>query len=401
MFALHHPLRFAAACLAGVLLALAALWPVQPVHAQPSMQTPIKIGFTGTFTGPNASNGIPYRNATEVFPSTLGGVPAQWIVLDDGGDATQAMRNARRFVDVDRVDVIVGSTSSPTSMTLFDIANTSQTPQLAMAPVVIPEDKRAFVFNVSQPVALMSSAIVQDMQDMGVKTAAYIGYADGWGDLNWNDFNTLAPRAGIRIVAAERYNRTDPSVIAQVLKIISAQPDAVFIGASTTPAVLPHVTLRDQGFEGPIWQTHGTVAQAFLDAGGQAVEGARMPTGPMVVVEDLPDDNPIKAVSKDFIQKYQARWGRGPVPAFAGTAWDAMRILDAAVARLSASAPEKIAPGSPAFRLALRDAMQGGYEVVGTNGVFRFTPQDHYGLDARARVMVTVRQGRFRLLEPR
>jgi len=375
------------AMLAGLLIS---------VSSAAAADTPIKIGFTGTFTGPNASNGIPYRNAAEVFPNTLGGNPVQWIVLDDGGDATTAMRNARRFVDVDKVDAIVGSTSSPTAMTLFDIANQSKTPQLAMAPVAIPDDKRSFVFNVSQPVSLMSSAIVEDMQKQGIKTAAYIGYADGWGDMNWNIFKDMAPEAGIEVVAEERYNRTDPSVIAQVLKVMAVEPDAVFIGASTTPAVLPHATLRDQGYEGLIYQTHGTVAQAFLDAGGKAVEGARMPTGPMVVVGDLPDDNPIKQVSEDFIQKYQGKWGPGPVPAFAGTAWDGMLILDAAVTKALESGAK---PGTEEFRVALRDAMESGDEVVGPNGVFKYTPDDHYGLDERARVMVIVKDGQFRLLQ--
>lgn len=360
------------------------------VHAE----APIKIGFTGTFTGPNASNGIPYRNAAELFPQTLGGKPAQWIVLDDGGDATQAMKNARRFVDVDKVDVIVGSTSSPTSMTLFDIANSSETAQLAMAPVAIPADKNAYVFNIVQPVGLMMSAIVDDMKKNGVKTAAYIGYADGWGDLNWNVFKDMAPKAGIEIVAEERYNRTDPSVTAQVLKTVSVDPDVVFIGASTTPAVLPHATLRDQGFEGVIYQTHGTVAQAFLDAGGKAVEGARLPTGPMVVAEDLSDDNPVKQVSQDFIKKYQAKWGPGPVPAFAGSAWDAMLILDAAMSRTGDAKP-----GTAEFRKAVRDAIQDGHDVVGTNGVYHYTAQDHYGVDERSRVMITVKDGRFTLLE--
>jgi len=360
------------------------------VHAE----VPIKIGFTGTFTGPNASNGIPYRNAAELFPQTLGGKPAQWIVLNDGGDATQAMKNARRFVDVDKVDVIVGSTSSPTSMTLFDIANSSQTVQLAMAPVVIPADKSAYVFNIVQPVGLMMSAIVDDMKKNGVKTAAYIGYADGWGDLNWNVFKDMAPKAGIEIVAEERYNRTDPSVTAQVLKTVSVDPDVVFIGASTTPAVLPHTTLRDQGFEGMIYQTHGTVAQAFLDAGGKAVEGARLPTGPMVVADDLSDDNPVKQVSQDFIKKYQAKWGPGPVPAFAGSAWDAMLILDAAMSRTGDAKP-----GTAEFRKAVRDAIQNGHDVVGTNGVYHYTAQDHYGVDERSRVMITVKDGRFTLLE--
>lgn len=359
-------------------------------------QTPVKIGLTGTFTGPNASNGLPYRHAADVFPPTLGGHPVEWILLDDGGDATTAMKNARRFVDVDKVDAIVGSTSSPTAMTLFDIANGSKTVQLAMSPVAIPPEKRAFVFNVPQPVSLMSAAIVDDMVKQGVKTAAFIGYADGWGDLNWNIFKEMAPKAGIEILAEERYNRTDPSVIAQVLKVIAQDPDAVFIGASTTPAVLPHATLRDQGYDGLVYQTHGTVAQAFLDAGGKAVEGARMPTGPMVAANELPDSNPIKQVSLDFVKKYQAKWGDGPVSPFAGYAWDAMLILDAAAKKALATGAK---PGTEDFRVALRDALQSGDEVVGTNGVYRFTSEDHYGLDERARVMITVKDGKFRLLE--
>ncbi|HCP79517.1 MAG TPA: branched-chain amino acid ABC transporter substrate-binding protein, partial [Pusillimonas sp.] len=167
-------------------------------------------------------------------------------------------------------------------------------------------------------------------------------------------------------------------------------------GASTTPAVLPHATLRDQGYEGPIYQTHGTVAQAFLDAGGEAVEGARMPTGPMVAADELPDDNPIKQVSLDFIKNYQAKWGDGPVSPFAGYAWDAMLILDAAAEKALASGAK---PGTEAFRVALRDGIQSGEEVVGTNGVYRYTPDDHYGLDERARVMITVEDNQFRLLE--
>ncbi|MGE4335701.1 MAG: ABC transporter substrate-binding protein [Pigmentiphaga sp.] len=376
-------------------LSLLATTAVLATAAAGAVAQEIKIGLTGTFTGPNASNGIPYRNASEIFPKTLGGVPAQWIVLDDGGDATNAMRNARRFVDVDKVDAIVGSTSTPTAMTLFDIANETGTPQFAMSPVAIPQDKQAFVYNLVQPVPLMLSAVIDDMKSKGAKTLAFIGYADGWGDLNWNVLGPMAKEAGIEIVAHERYNRTDPSVTAQALKIVAADPDAVYIGAATTPAVLPHVTLKDMGYEGQIYQTHGTVAQAFINAGGKAVEGARMPTGPMVVAADLPADNPIKDVSVDFIQQYQARWGDGPVPPFAGYAWDAMRLLDAA----AEVALQTAKPGTPEFRIALRDAIDSGIEVVGTNAIYRYGPDDHYGVDERARVLVEVRDGAFRLLE--
>lgn len=357
----------------------------------------IRIGLTGTFTGPNASVGIPYRNAAEIFPPTMGGVPVKWIVLDDGGDPTTALKNARRFVDEDKVDAIVGSTSTPTATALFDVANDSKTLQIAMAPVAIPKEKSAWLFNIPQPVPLMVSAIVDDMKRRGLKTAAFIGYADGWGDLNWNAFNTLATAAGIKVVAGERFNRTDTSVTAQALKVFAASPDAVFIGAAGTPTVLPHVSIKDLGFKGPIYHTHGAVAGAVIQAGGKAIEGALMPTGPMVVTPDLPDSNPIRKVSTDFISKYQAKWGPAAVAPFAGYAWDAQLLLDAAAARAVKSGAK---PGTPQFREALRNAMISGNEVVGTNAVYKYAEADRYGVDARARVLVTVKDGAFRLFRP-
>jgi branched-chain amino acid transport system substrate-binding protein len=363
--------------------------------AQPLMAQEIKVGLSGTFTGPNATNGIPYRNAAEIYPKTLGGVPVQWILLDDGTDPTTAVKNARKFVDEDKVDVILGSTSTVTATAMSDVAVEAKTPQIGLSPMQIPEAKLPWVFNLPQPVPIMVSAIIDDMKKSGMKTVAFIGYADGWGDLNWNALNQVAKNAGISVVTGERYNRTDTSVTAQALKILAASPDAVFIGASGTAAALPHVTLKDQGYNGRIYHTHGTVAKAFIDAGGKAVEDARMPTGPVVAAADLPDDNPVKKVSLDFIQKYEAKWGKGSANPIAGYAWDAMLLLDAA----AAEAVKKAKPGTPEFRTAMRDALQSGKDVAGTNAVYRYTPTDHYGVDERARVMVIVKDGAFRLVK--
>jgi branched-chain amino acid transport system substrate-binding protein len=361
--------------------------------AQPLMAQEIKVGLSGTFTGPNATNGIPYRNAAEIYPKTLGGVPVQWILLDDATDPTTAVKNARKFVDEDKVDVILGSTSTVTATAMSDVAVEAKTPQIGLSPMQIPAAKLPWVFNLPQPVPIMVSAIIDDMKKSGMKTVAFIGYADGWGDLNWNALNQVAKNAGINVVTGERYNRTDTSVTAQALKILAASPDAVFIGASGTAAALPHVTLKDQGYNGRIYHTHGTVAKAFIDAGGKAVEDARMPTGPVVAAADLPDDNPVKKVSLDFIQKYEAKWGKGSANPIAGYAWDAMLLLDAA----AAEAVKKAKPGTPEFRTAMRDALQSGKDVAGTNAVYRYTPTDHYGVDERARVMVIVKDGAFRL----
>lgn len=361
--------------------------------AQPALAQEIKVGLSGTFTGPNATNGIPYRNAAEIFPSSIAGTPVKWILLDDATDTTTAVKNVRKFVDEDKVDIILGSTSTVTASAMMDVAVEAKTAQIALSPVLIPEAKQPWIFNVPQPVPIMVSAIIDDMKKSGLKTVAFIGYADGWGDLNWNALNQIAAKEGIKVVAGERYSRTDTSVTAQALKIIAAAPDAVFIGASGTAAALPHVTLKDQGFNGRVYHTHGTVAKAFIDAGGKAVEGAMMPTGPVVAAAELADDNPIKKVSLDFIAKYEGKWGKGTANPIAGYAWDAMLLVEAA----ATDALKKAKPGTPEFRAAMRDALQSGRDVAGTNAVYRFTATDHYGVDTRARVMVIVKDGQFRL----
>ncbi len=363
------------------------------IMAQPVLSQEIKVGLSGTFTGPNATNGIPYRNAAEIFPNSIGGVAVKWILLDDATDPTTAVKNARKFVDEDKVDIVLGSTSTVTASAMMDVSVEAKTAQIALSPVQIPEAKLPWIFNVPQPVPIMVSAIIDDMKKSGLKTVAFIGYADGWGDLNWNALNQVAAKEGIKVVAGERYNRTDTSVTAQALKIIASSPDTVFIGASGTAAALPHVTLKDQGFNGRVYHTHGTVAKAFIDAGGKAVEGAMMPTGPVVAAAELPDSNPIKKVSLDFIAKYEGKWGKGSANPIAGYAWDAMLLVEAAATEALKTAK----PGTPEFRVALRDALQSGKDVAGTNAVYRFTPTDHYGVDERARVMVVVKDGAFRL----
>ena len=362
--------------------------------AHAALAQEVTIGISATLTGPNAANGVPYRNAEEIYPKTLGGVPVHYTLLDDGTDTTIAAKNARTFVDA-KVDAILGSTSTGTATAMMDIAVAATTPQIAFSPVVISAAHLPFVFSLPQPVPVMVSAIIADAKKRGVKTMAYLGYADGWGDLNWDAIRTAAKQAGIDVTVGERFGRTDTSVTAQALKIIAAAPDAVYIGASGTSGALPETTLRDQGYDGPIYQTHGSAMKPFIDALGSAGNGTMLPSGPIAVAAELPDSNPIKAVATDFIAKYDAKWGKGSASAISGYAWDGMLVLNAAVAIAIKTAK----PGTPEFRIALRDAMQDGHEVVGTNAVYHFTPQDHYGVDDRARVLVVIKDGAFHLAQ--
>lgn len=354
----------------------------------------IRIGITGTFTGPAAAIGIPYKQASELFPKQLAGKPVKWIVLDDGGDPGAAVRNARRFTDEDQVDAILGSTSPPGSIAMFDVAIESKTPQLSLAPVNIPAAKRPWIFAVPQAVPVMVSAVVDHMVANGVKKVGYIGFTDSWGDQNYAALTQLAAAKGITVATNERYNRVDTSVTAQVLRILATKPDAVFIGASGSPAVLPNLTLRDNGYDGRIYNSHGSVSRPVLQAGGAALEGSIAPTGPLVVASELPDSYPTKKTAVDFVADYEAKWGKGTRNPFAGYAWDAMLIVSAAVPDALRAAE----PGTPQFREALRMALESGKEVTGTHAVYRYTPEDHEGVDQRSRILVVVKNGAYQYL---
>jgi branched-chain amino acid transport system substrate-binding protein len=291
----------------------------------------------------------------------------------------------------------MGSNSTPASLAITDVAVETGTPMITLAGsklIVSPVDeRRRWVFKTSQNDDMMTAAIGDHMVQRGVKTVAFIGFSDAYGDGWWNEFSKAAEARGLKIVATERFGRTDTSVMGQVLKIIGVKPDAVFVAASGTPAVLPQATLVGRGYKGPIYQTHGTVNPDFLRVGGKDVEGAFLPVGPLVVATQLPDSHPSKKPALEFIKKYEA--AHGPVSAFAGYAWDAGMLLNTAIP----VALKKAQPGTKEFRAALREAMENVRDLRGTAGVFNMSPTDHTGLDQRARVMATIKNGTWVIAE--
>jgi branched-chain amino acid transport system substrate-binding protein len=324
----------------------------------------------------------------------MGGQKVRYVVLDDATDTTAAVRNARRFVTEDKVDDILGSATTPTSLAVAEVAAETKTPQIALAPIAPPPDKYSWVFWVAQPVPLMIAGVVDHMKANGVKSVGYIGYNDPWGEIVLKGLNAATDPAGIKIVASERFNRPDTSVSAQILKIMATSPDAVMVGGSGTPGALPQITLADRGFKGRVYQTHGVIGQDFIRIGGKNVEGAIAPSGPVMVADQLPDSNPIRKVATDFIKAYEAQYGPNTRNAFSAYSYDATLLVAAAVPE----ALKKAKPGTPEFRAALRDALESTKNVVGTHGVYNMTPQNHNGMDERARVMVRVENGEWKLL---
>ena len=374
-------------------VALGLAFAAGAAHAQ------LKVGITVSATGPAASLGIPERNTVELMPKEIGGQKVTYIVLDDASDTTSAVKNIRKLVSEDKVDVVLGSTTSPNSLGMIDVAAESQTPMIAWAAssrIVEPVDeKRRWVFKTPQNDSHMSTAIVSHMTSNNVKNVAFIGFADAYGEGWYEQFKSVAEARGIKIVANERFTRTDTSVTGQVLKMMAAKPDAMFIAGSGTPAALPQKTLKERGWSGKVYQTHGVANNDFLRVCGADCEGTLLPAGPVLVAEQLPDDNPVKASAMTYIKAYEAAHGKGSVSTFGAHAWDSGVMLQAAVPE----ALKKAQPGTAEFRAALRDALEDMKEVAGAHGVFTMGPNDHLGLDQRARVMVQIQKGAWKLVQ--
>jgi branched-chain amino acid transport system substrate-binding protein len=358
----------------------------------------LNVGFTLCATGPAASLGIPTRNTVSLLPTTIAGLKVNYVVLDDATDPTTAVKNARKLTSENAVDVIVGSNSTPASLAMVDVAAETATPLISLAAgkrIVAPMDeKRRWVFKTPQNDELMATALVDHMAARAVKTAAFIGFSDAYGEGWWTEFEKAAGAKGIKILASERFNRPDTSVTGQVLKIMSTSPDAVLVGASGTPAALPQKTLVERGYKGLVYHTHGVANAEFLRVGGKDVEGAFLPLGPSVVAAQLPPEHPSKAVALDFVTRYEKAYGTGSFSSFASHAWDAGLLLQAAVP----VALKKAQPGTKEFREALRAALEDVKELKATQGVFTLSPENHQGFDQRARVMAQIKNGTWQLV---
>jgi branched-chain amino acid transport system substrate-binding protein len=374
--------------LSAAAIAASLALPGLPAMAQTNE---ITIGITITTTGPAAALGIPERNALDFVPKEIGGVPLKVIVLDDGGDPTNATTNARRFVTESRADIIMGSSITPSSIAVSNVANEAGIPHIGLAPFPITPDRAKWSVSMPQPIPIMGKVIYEHMKTHNIKTVGYIGYSDSYGDLWFNDFKMQAVPMGLTMVDEERFARPDTSVAGQVLKLVAANPDAILVGASGTAAALPQATLRDRGYKGLIYQTHGAASMDFIRIAGKAAEGVLMASGPVMSPETQPDSALTKKPGLALNTAYEAKYGPNSRSQFAGHSYDAFEVLK----RVVPVALKTAKPGTGEFRDAIRQAFLTEREIACSQGVYNFTEKDRYGLDDRSRIILTVKDGKY------
>jgi branched-chain amino acid transport system substrate-binding protein len=351
----------------------------------------INIGVILPLTGPASGLGIPAKNQIALWPTTIAGEKLNVTVLDDATDPTNGVKNARRFVTEDKVDLLVGSVATPVGVAIADVALETKTPQLALTPIGLPPGKDAYTFRMPQSNGVMATAIINHMQKQGVKTVGFLGYTDAYGEQWLQAFTPLAEKAGIKIVGVERFARTDTSVTGQALKLVSANPDAMLIVASGSGAAMPHKGIVERNFKGKIYQTHGAASKDLMRVGGKDVEGSFVVGGPVIAPYQLPDSNPSKKLAIAFADKYDKVYGVGTHNQFAGHAHDVIVVLEKAIPL----ALKKAKPGTPEFRTALRDVLETMGRTVVAHGTLNWTKDDHWGYTLDTGVMLKVVDGQF------
>jgi branched-chain amino acid transport system substrate-binding protein len=362
-----------------------------------SAQAQVKIGVITSATGPTAFVGIPQKNAVALLPKKIGDTTIEYISFDDASDSTQSVTLAKKLLTEYKIDALIGPSGSPNAMGVLQVMAEAQTPMLApvgTSAVVLPmDDKKRWVYKTHPNDEVISDGLVAAMLKRGVKTIGFIGYNDPYGENWYKTFAPMAKKAGIQIVANERYSRQDTSVTGQVLKLVAAKPDAVLVAGVAAGAALPHIQLVDAGYKGTIYHTHGSASGAFIQIGGKKVEGALV-VGPLLLVpEQIPDSVPTKKLALELDTSYERLYGAKP-PIFAAGVYDAGLLLQHAIPE----AIKKGKPGTQEFRTALRDALEGTKDLAMSQGVVTMSAQDHSGFDHRGRVLLTIKDGKWLLV---
>ena len=378
--------------LASIVLLAAGVCAAAPARAD------IAIGVILSLTGPAASLGLPEADTIKLWPTTMNGEKVVVTILNDNSDSTAAAAAARKLITENKVDVLIGSSVTPPSLAIVEVAGENRIALMSLAgggAIVEPQDgNRKWAFKVSPTETIANDLLIDHAVKNGVKTVAVIGLSNAYGEGFIKNYERIAAAKGLKLVANERYATTDTSVVGQVVKMLAAKPDAIYIAASGTPGALPQIELAQRGWKGPVYQTQGVANNDYLRIGGKAVEGTLMATAPVMVAEQLADSDPIKKPAVEYVTKYEAAYGPNTRSLFGASAWDIFFMLEKVVGGIRTSRP-----GTPEYRVAIRDGMENLKNFVTAEGWYSMSDKDHNGVDARGQVLVKVDNGRWKLVQ--
>jgi branched-chain amino acid transport system substrate-binding protein len=357
-------------------------------------KAPYKIGGIFAITGPASFLGEPERNSMELLAediNTRGGIkghPVELVIYDTEGDATKAVLSANKLIEKDEVLAIVGPSRSGTTLAVVPIVEKNQVPLISCAASVkITTPVKKWVFKTPQTDVMAVAKIYEYMKSQGVQKVAVLTVSNAFGDSGRQQLIQQASDYGYDIVADERFGPKDNDMTPQLTKIRALRPDAIICwGTNPGPAVVAKNMLQ-LGIEIPLYQSHGVASKKFIELAGEAADGIILPAGKILVAADLPDTDPQKAILQDYIADYETRYNTA-VSGFGGYAWDGLQILTQALEKAGAD------------KAKIRDEIENITGYVGISGIFRFSPQDHNGLNKEeAFVVVKIVDGDWQVIK--
>ena len=371
--------QIAVACALSFLLALPAL-----------AADTIKVGAIFAVTGPASFLGAPEARSAQMVVDEInnaggiGGKKLELIIKDSGANPEKAISFAKQLIEEDKVVAIIGPSTSGESMKLKKIAEQAKTVLISCgAAEVIVNPVAKYVFKTPQKDSFAAKKIFAEMKKQGISKVAVVAGNTGFGKAGKAQLLKIAPEFGIKIVAAETYDKKATDLSALVAKLMANKEIQAVINWSIVPAqAIIAKNMRQAGWKVPLFQSHGFGNIKYVQAAGAAAEGIIFPAGRLLVAASLPDSDPQKQLLLDYKKKYESKFHE-EASTFGGHAYDAMTIL---IAALENSGPD---------RAKIRDAIENLHGFPGTGGVFTFSPTDHNGLDINSFVMLTVKNGKF------
>ncbi len=353
----------------------------------------IKVGTFLSVTGPASFLGDPELKTLQMYIEAInkfGGIDGKKVELvhyDTGGKAKEAVKFAKRLIQKDKVDVIVGGSTSGTSIAVMPLVEKNKVPFISLAgsvKIINPVNK--WVFKTPHTDRMAASKVFTDMQKRGIKKIALISGSGGFGKSGRAQSLTLAPEYGLTVVADESYGAKDTDMTTQLTKIRDTDAEAILnFGFGSGPAIVTR-NIRQLGITLPLYQSHGVASKKFIELAGDAAEGVRLPAAALLVANNLSDDDEQKKILIDYKNRFEAE--HGSVSTFGGHAYDGLYIALEAINRAHSTDPEKV-----------RSEIEKTTHFVGTGGVFNMSANDHMGLGLDAFKMLEIKNGDWTIVD--
>jgi len=352
----------------------------------------IKIGCLFALSGPARHIGVPSKYVAEMareYFEKQGGIAGKRIELifaDTKGENSVAVTEFERLVYKEKVNAIIGPTRTSTAMALFQPIERAKIPVVMCVggdPPVVPVKK--WIFKTPQRTETAVRKIYRYLKKNNIYEVAIITSKDAFGSEGRKNLIRVAQEEGIKIVAEESFGTQDIDMTIQLRKLVATHARAIICWTIGPAGATIARNFRSIGSKKLLVQCHGQPDPIYIKLAGDAAEGTVMPSTKTVVAFQLREDDPQREVVQNFVSEYEKKYA--PVSTHSGYAWDAFMIVAGAIKKAGTD-PED-----------LRQAIENTKNYVGISGIYNMSKEDHCGLGLDSLVMVTVKDGKWKLVD--